>query len=313
VPVLLVGPPLLLAPLVLGPDPSNYLLLATMAYAALAAERFDGRAAWVAGAAVAAYVLLVYAVTGQWGSPGLIVLTVPGYLAGTALRLRRHTAEELAERGREIDLERDLFAELSVRNERARIASELHDIVGHAVSVMVVQAAAGQRLVDTAPEAAAETLSTIASSARRGRSDLRRLIDLLSGTEVATADLSLVDELVEQASRTGLRVVCRFEGPRDGISAAQAQTAFRIVQEGLTNALRHAPGAEVRVLVRGSDDGRALTVRVDNGAPPGAADTQLVGTGRGLRGLRERVQDVGGTFSAGRFADGWRVEASLAR
>jgi signal transduction histidine kinase len=311
--VLLVGPPLLLAPLVVGPDPSNYLLLAVMAYAALAAERFDGRAAWVAAGGLTAYVLLVYVVTGEWDSPGLLVLTVPGYLAGTALRLRRRTAEELAERGREIELERDLFAQLSVRNERARIASELHDIVGHAVSVMVVQAAAGQRLVESAPGAAAETLSAIASSARQGRSDLRRLIDLLTGTEVATADLSLVDELVAQASRTGLRVVCRFEGPRDGISAAQAQTAFRVVQEGLTNALRHAPGADVDVLVRGSADGRALTVRVDNGPPPGLPDTRLVGTGRGLLGLRERVHDVGGTFSAGRLADGWRVEASLAR
>ena len=311
--VLLVGPPLLLAPLLLGPDPSNYLLLVTMAYAALAAERFDDRAAVLAGGLFVAYLLLIYGVTGQWSSPGLLVLTLPGYLAGTALRLRRRTAEELAERGREIERERELFAELSVRNERARIASELHDIVGHALSVMVVQAAAGQRLVETSPEAAAGTLAAVASSARQGRSDLRRLIDLLSGSEVASADLSMVDELVGQAARTGLRVVCRFEGPREGICAAYSQTAFRVVQEGLTNALRHAPGADVRVLVRGSYDGRALTVQVDNGPSPGRPDPGLVGTGRGLRGLRERVQDVGGTFSAGPLGDGWRVQASLAR
>jgi signal transduction histidine kinase len=309
--VLLVGPPLLLVPLVLGPTPSDYVLLVLVAYAALAAERFGGRAAWLAVGAYAGYLVALYVCSGD-DSPGLIVLTLPGFVAGTALRLRRRTAEELAERGRELAAEREIFAQLSVRNERARIASELHDIVGHALTVMVVQAAAGQRLAERSPEAAAASLEVIASSARQGRADLQRLIDLLAGTEVANPDLALIDDVVRQAARTGLRVTCRLEGCRDGVAGDRAHAALRVVQESLTNALRHAPGAEVRVLVRGSPGGRSLTVRVENGPAPAAGAARLAGTGRGLIGLRERVLALGGSFSAGpSAAGGWCVDAHL--
>jgi len=309
--VLLTGPALLLVPLFLGPEPSNYVLLALVAYGALAAERFGGRAAWLAVGAYVAYLTTLYLISGD-ESPGLIVLTLPGFVAGTALRLRRETAEELAARGRELNAERELFAELSVRNERARIASELHDIVGHALSVMVVQAAAGQRLVDRSPAAAAAALEVIAASARQGQADLQRLIDLLAGTEVTNPDLALIDDVVAQAARTGLRVTCRLEGSRDGVDGDRAHAALRVVQEGLTNALRYAPGAEVRVLVRGESGGRSLTVRVANGPAPPGGSARLVGTGRGLIGLRERVVGLGGTFSAGPSPDGgWHVDAHL--
>jgi signal transduction histidine kinase len=310
--VLLVGPALLFVPVFTGPDPSNFFMLLLVAYAALAAERFGGRAAWVAGLCCAGYFVGLYALTDQGGSPGLLILVAPGFLAGTALRLRRETAEQLAARGRELEAERALFADVSVRNERARIASELHDIVGHALSVMVVQAAAGQRLAAHSPEAAAESLGVIAQSARQGRADLQRLIDLLAGTEVASPDLSLIDEVVNQAARSGLRVTCRLEGSRDGLHSEAAHAAFRVVQESLTNALRHAPGAEVRVLIRSEADGRAVTVRVENDAGMHNAPN-LSGTGRGLIGLRERVLALGGTFSAGpAAAGGWAVEAHLA-
>ncbi len=309
--VLLTGPLLLLVPLFLGPEPSNFVFLVLMAYAALVAERFDGRAVWLAGGAYVIYLTIIYVVSGD-SSPGLIILTLPGFVAGTALRLRRKTAEELAERGRELAAERELFAELSVRNERARIASELHDIVGHALSVMVVQAAAGQRLAEASPQAAAASLEVIAASARQGRADLRRLLDLLAGTAVTSPDLALIDDVVNQAARTGLRVVCRFEGTRDGVTGDHAHAALRVVQEGLTNALRYAPGAEVRVLVRGASGGRSLTVRVENGPPPAPGSARLVGTGRGLIGLRERVLALGGSFSAGPSAEGgWCVDANL--
>jgi signal transduction histidine kinase len=310
--VLLIGPPLLFVCVFTGPDPSDFVLAGALAYVTLAAERFSGRATWVAGLCCAGYVVALYALTDQKGSPGLIILTAPGFLAGTALRLRRETAEQLAARGRELEAERELFADVSVRNERARIASELHDIVGHALSVMVVQAAAGQRLAPHSPQAAAESLGVIAESARQGRADLQRLIDLLAGTEVASPDLSLIDEVVNQAARSGLRVTCRLEGASDGLQAEAAHAAFRVVQESLTNALRHAPGAEVRVLIRSEAGGRAVTVRVENDAATHSA-TNLAGTGRGLIGLRERVLALGGTFSAGPApAGGWTVEAQLA-
>jgi signal transduction histidine kinase len=308
--VAVAGPLLFLVPAFLGPEPPDTGLVLLLAYAALVGERFGGRAAWVAGLAAAGYLGLLYALTGE-DSPALLILTVPGYLAGTALRLRRETAEALAARARDLEQERELFAEVSVRNERARIASELHDIVGHTLSVMVVHAAAGQRLLDHRPDAARESLAVIAESARQGRADLQRLVEILSGGDAGTPDLALVDEVVARAAGTGLRVTCRFEGDRDGVSATAAHIAFRVVQESLTNALRHAPGAAVHVLVRGGPDGRALTVRVENDAPEGPA-RDLRGSGRGLQGLRERVLGAGGSFAAGpRPQGGWRVEARL--
>jgi signal transduction histidine kinase len=309
--VVVVGPALFLVPLFLGPELPTIGLAILLAYAALAADQFSGRAAWVAAVVFMGYVALVYAVSGDYASPGVVVLTLPGYLAGTAIRLRRQTADELALRGRELDQEREMFTAVSVRNERARIASELHDIVGHALSVMVVQAAAGQRLVDRKPEAARASLEAIADSARQGRADLQRLIQLLTGSDVAAPDLALVDEIVSSAARSGLQVTCRFEGDRDAVGETAAHMAFRVVQESLTNALRHAPGSAVRVLVRG-EDGRSLTVRVENDQARAGARTDLVGTGRGLAGLRERVLEAGGAFAAGPTSEGgWLVQAHL--
>ncbi|WP_375501392.1 sensor histidine kinase [uncultured Jatrophihabitans sp.] len=312
-PVLAVGALLLAAPLVLGPDPSNFVLLTMTAYAALAAERYSGRAAWWAGAACLGYVVLLYVVSGE-RSIGIVMLTLPGFLAGTALRLRRETGEALAERGRELELERDLFAELTVRNERVHIAAELHDIVGHALSVMVVQAAAGQRLVDRAPERANASLSVIAESARQGRADLQRLIELLVGGQLPEPDLTLVDELVERAARSGLPVTLRLEGDRSGFDDRTAHLVYRVVQESLTNALRHAQSADVRVLIRTDRVARRVTVRVENDPAPGPARHPVAGGGRGLIGLRERVLALGGTFTAGPYAGGgWAVAAELPR
>jgi signal transduction histidine kinase len=304
-----VGPALALVALGVDYEPTDGALLLLLAFAAIAAERYGGRAAWGVAAAIAAYLALIYRLTGD-PSIGLVMLTVPGWAAGTVLRLRRETAEELEERGRELEAERELLVDLSVRNERARIAAELHDIVGHALSAIVVQAAAGQRLVDRSPGAAAGSVAAIAESARQGRADLQRLVDLLGGTEVRSPDLSLVDEIVASAARAGLQVTCRLEGDRDGVASDTAHVAFRVVQESLTNAMRHAPGAPVHVLLRGEPGGRSLTVCVEN--DPAAPTAPFLGSGRGLSGLRERVLALGGSFAAGpAAAGGWRVEAHL--
>ena len=182
---------------------------------------------------------------GSWVAA--LMFTVPPYAAGTVLRLRKETADQLALRAQELEDERELFAEIALRHERARIASELHDIVGHAISVMVIQAAAGQRLVDADPARAKEAFAAISESARQGTKDLERLIELLGGSdgdEGGGPDLSLVDEVVTRAGRSGLNVTCRFEGDRDRVPQPVAHLAFRVVQESLTNALRYAPGAE---------------------------------------------------------------------
>jgi signal transduction histidine kinase len=284
--------------------------LAVMALlATVAALAWGGRAAWMAAVGLGVYLFVFWLALGGTSAIALVMFSVPGFFAGTVLRLRREAAAELERRSRELEEEQELFAELALRHERARIAAELHDIVGHAISVMVIQAAAGQRLVDNDPAQAKEAFAAIADSARQGRGDLQRLIELLGGTAVGGPDLSLIEEVVTRAARSGLDVSCRFEGDRDGVAAPTAHVAFRVVQESLTNALRYAPGAAVRVLVNGS--GRGLTVSVENDQSvqqrPG-----LSGTGRGLVGLRERVQELGGQLLAGSTScGGWLVQATL--
>jgi signal transduction histidine kinase len=287
------------------PDPSIAIMAALAAMVALG---WSGRAAWVAAIALAGYLVIFYFAI-PISPVAVVMFSAPGFVAGTVLRLRREAVDELARRGRELEEERELFAEIALRHERARIASELHDIVGHAISVMVIQAAAGQRLAGRDPARTQQAFTAIAESARQGQDDLHRLVDLLGGTEVGTPDLALIEEIVTRAGRSGLDVSCRLEGERDGIAARTAHIAFRVVQESLTNALRHAPGAGVQVLVSGS--ARGLTVTVENGRPaqegPG-----LSGTGRGLAGLRERVQELGGQLLAGPTPrGGWLVEATL--
>ncbi|NIZ90188.1 sensor histidine kinase [Kineococcus rubinsiae] len=313
--VVVVGPLLVLSPLATGYSPPDTVLIVLLAFAALAAERFGGRAAWLAAAGLVGCLAAVYAVTGDT-SPGVLVLVLPGFAAGTVLRWRRRTAEQLAERARELERERDLFATVSVDNERARIATELHDIVGHALSVAVVQAAAGQRLLDSSPDDAREALDVIAASVRQGRVDLRRLVELLGGDSPDERagpgpDFRELEETIARAARSGLRVTWRVEGVA-GVAAAPAHVAFRVVQEGLTNALRHAPGSTVRVLLQRPEGAGDLLVRVENAAPPAGAGPDLPGGGRGLRGLRERVLAAGGSFTAGPdAAHGWSVEARL--
>ena len=283
------------------------LLVFLVTYFALAAVSFTGWQTWLVFAGLAVVVAVLISLDPD-SAAGFLVLTAPGYLAGAALRPRR-TAAALAQRVAELEQERELYAELSVRAERTRIAAELHDVVGHALSVMVVQAAAGQRLVDRDPASAGRSLAAIAESARQGRVDLQRLVDLLGGTEQDDAGLSLVDDAVRHAARAGLDVQCVFAGDLDGVPATASHLAFRVVQEGLTNALRHAPGAPVRVRVEATDG--AVSVVVENDAAV-AHPTGLVGSGRGLQGLGDRVRDLGGSLTAGALPGGrWAVRASL--
>lgn len=311
----------LLAALALGGGsfPDTGVALYAVSFAVLALG-WSGRAAWLVAVCALAYLVPLYylADMGTWVAAGMF--TVPPYLAGTVLRLRKETADELARRAQELEDERELLAEIALRHERARIASELHDIVGHAISVMVIQAAAGQRLVDVDPVRANEAFVVISESARQGSKDLERLIELLGGSESAVGggpDLALVDEVVARASRSGLNVTCRFEGERDRVPGPVAHLAFRVVQESLTNALRYAPGADVRIGIRVDGAAGGLAVRVENDRATQnyqavQNDSILTGTGRGLVGLGERIHTLGGQFSAGtNSGGGWAVEARL--
>jgi signal transduction histidine kinase len=295
-----------------GGDPfAAYLLVAAHS---LSAGRCDSGWYGVGGLVAITAASGLSALTAHESGIAFLFICGAAWGAGRVLRDREEVAARLAERARELEAEREAHAALSVRYERARIASELHDIVAHAISVMVVQASAGQRLAAHDPELTAETFANLASAASQAEADLGRLVALLADQHAIgdAPNLSLVEELIAHAAGSGLDITLRLEGEREGVPAASAELAYRIVQEGITNALRYAAGSAVTVIVRGDRD--ALAVRVKN--DPSASDAALVGvgTGNGLRGLRERVGARGGTLEAGPTADGgWQLSARLPR
>jgi signal transduction histidine kinase len=280
---------------------------------AFAVGRWVGQWVSVAGAVGLLAAMFVSAIlthdADNWVVPSLLLVGT-AWIAGRAIRERDLVAARLAKRAEELEREREAFASLSVRYERARIASELHDIVAHAISVMVVQAGAGQRIAAVDLELTGETFEAIAGAARQAERDMTQLVALLAADDaIAQApDLTLVEELVARAAGSGLDVTLRLEGSREGLPASAVQTVYRVVRESLTNALRYASGAQVRVLVRGG--GGAIEVEVVNDAAGDAEDLAGHGTGNGLRGLRERVGAGGGRLEAGRCdGGGWRVAA----
>jgi signal transduction histidine kinase len=246
-------------------------------------------------------------------NPFVIVATVGPWAIGLVVRSRSSLTKQLAVRGRELEMERELFAAEAVRYERARIARELHDIVAHCVSVMVIQASAGQRLTATEPSLAAEAFDYIGEAARQAEAEIARLVELLGIDEQpASADgIRLIGELVARAGAAGLAVSCRFSGPTGSVPAQVADAAYRIVQESLTNAFKHAPGAPVSIDIACSAG--YLELRVVNGKIGGTlSGLENAGAGRGIGGMRERVAACRGELSTGPTGDGgWRVLARL--
>src|SRR5712692_1072086 len=298
------------AGLALG-QPFSVLFVAVFALAySLGADGGPARSGLVALLLIAGLQLAV----GQF-NPFVAMVTAGPWAAGLVVRSRRLLTEQLAGRGRELQAERELFSAESVRYERARLARELHDIVAHCVSVMVIQASAGQRLAATDPALAAEAFDAIGEAARQAEAEIGRLVELLDyEPPPCGADwMRLVDELVARASAAGLAVTCRFTGSFGGLSPGASETAYRLIQESLTNALKHAPGTSADITIHGTDG--HVEIGVVNG-PPAAAPSALerAGGGRGLVGMRERVAACCGDLSAGPSGDGgWRVLARLPR
>ncbi|MBW3608979.1 MAG: hypothetical protein KY463_11600 [Actinobacteria bacterium] len=289
---------------------TTYLLLAAHAFCA---GRWDPHWRGLAGPAALVCASVAAMTAADESRVASVFIPIAAWGAARALRERELIAAELTARARELEEEREAHAALSVRYERARIASELHDIVAHAISIMVVQAGAGQRLAHD-PQLTAETFKAIAGAALQAEQDMGRLVALL-GDERAIGpapDLALIEELVARASGSGLDVALNLQGERAGLPVEVGQTAYRVVQEGLTNALRYATGSAVRVLVRG--DRQALLVEVTNDPADNERALAGTGTGTGLQGLRDRVAACGGTLQAGPLTDGgWQLRARLPR
>jgi signal transduction histidine kinase len=195
-------------------------------------------------------------------------------------------------------------AATAVAEERARLARELHDIVGHSVSVMTVQTAAVRRLLRPDQEREREALLTVEQTGREALAEMRRLVGVLRRPEEAPAlapqpGLEHVVKLVEQAREAGLRTDLRVEGTAVELPAGIDLTAYRLVQEGLTNALKHARAHRAEVLVRYDNGCVELVVRDDgHGGTPGSSG------GHGLVGMRERVAVCSGELHAGPRPDG---------
>ncbi|MDP9260117.1 MAG: histidine kinase [Actinomycetota bacterium] len=228
-----------------------------------------------------------------------IVLTSFGvpWLVGT-LRLRQR-------RARELETQREEAARLAVAEERARLARELHDVVSHDVGMIVVQAGAGDVLLDEQPERTREALRAIESGARHSLVELRRLLGLLrTDAEASLAPqptLARLDELVERVREAGLAVQVQVEGSIVPLDAAVDLTAYRIVQEGLTNVLKHAGPSQVHVTVRYLGDALEIEVADTGRGPAGGRG------GYGLAGLRERVALLGGALETGAAEGGGHV------
>ena len=235
---------------------------------------------------------------------------------GEFVGARRAYHAELEQRLRLLETERDQQARIAVAEERARIARELHDVVAHAVSVMVVQADGAAYAVRTQPELAERAVTTIASTGRDALTELRRLLGVLRSEDTGSErtpqpGTQSLSELAARVRAVGLPVQLDIIGNVDDLPAGVGLGIYRIVQEALTNSLKHAgPGTSATVRVERAGDRVELSI-VDNGR---RSDRSLVGVsgGNGLIGMRERALVFGGTLDAGpRSNGGWQVTASL--
>jgi signal transduction histidine kinase len=224
----------------------------------------------------------------------LVLVTAP-WVAGVALRRRREQAEGAEERAASVSAQ----AARAVAEERARIARELHDVVAHAVGIMVVQAGAASELLERDPVRARRSLDTVQQTGRLAVDELARMLGLLRMEEGASRSplpsLARLSELLEETRASGTPVTVEYDGDVDGLPSALDATAYRILQEGLTNVVKHAPGATARVrLTRHQGH---LEIEVSN--DPATAPATLSGTGHGLLGIGERSAVFGGKVLSG--------------
>ena len=270
-----------------------------------------------AGAAVVAVVVLAADVP-RLADGAAVDDVVPAWLVmagvwgfGRWMRRRRDQTAALSARVAVAEQDRASRAAQAVTEERGRIARELHDLVAHSMGVIVIQAQAGQRALDADPGAARRSLTAVETTARQGMAELRRLLGLLSGADdtdtAPQPGLDQLDGLLDQVRSTGLRVQANVDVDRPRLAAGADLAAYRIVQEALTNVLKHADATSVEVVVR--QTGGCLEIEVSDDGEGMAASGD---PGRGLVGMRERAALYDGALEAGSVpGGGFRVRARL--
>jgi signal transduction histidine kinase len=310
------------APMALQPSPTD-LTIVVLLYT-LAAYR--PRRISVAGLGVC--LAAVVAAVARWAPAGpahsaisLLVagggigLALSAWVLGDSMAYRRAYNLALEGRAARAEAERDAQAQIAAAAERARIARELHDVIAHHVSVMVVQADGGSYALDAEPERARQALAAISRTGRQALGEMRRLLGVLRPAEDDQAELApqprlaQMDELLEQARAAGVPVSFTVEGVPRPLPDGPALAAYRLVQESLTNVRKHGGAAVMAaVTLRFTDDG--LVIRVSDDGRGGAAESD--GAGHGLAGMRERMELYGGTVDCGpRPGGGYLVTGKL--
>lgn len=301
-----------------GEATTEFLLFITLAFTGAA---YTDRPIVIAVAALAAGAVhevrdpSVHGIGDVTWAIGMLAIAM---LLGRAVHARQHRIGVLQREAERRDREHAGRIAAATAAEREAIARELHDIVAHAVSVVVIQSQAGARALPDRPELAAQTLDTIESTARSALNDLRRLLTVLGsgdGSEASSrplGSLSDLDELLATFERSGVSVRLDAPAPLPQLTPAAELAAYRVVQESLTNAARYARGSEVTVTLRDRDG--ALIIEVVNTAGETSPGVAGLGVGRGLIGMRQRLELVGGELlEAGPRGDGYAVSASIPR
>lgn len=286
----------------IGPTPDGIVALSFSLYS-LGRYEANGRASLAGALAALIFIIIdleVFAGTPSAGQTIAAAMVMVLWYIGRRLRFRGEYLRLLEERALHLERERDADAERAVVAERTRIAREMHDVVAHQVSLMTVQAGAARTVVGTDPGAASDAIRAVEDAGRHALSEMRHLLDVLRpvaaddalGPQPGMADLPA---LVRKVSDVGPVVRLETRGELTGLPARLELNAYRIVQEALTNVIKHAgTGVNVDVAVDGLDDRVVISIADDGkGGEVGKA------RGHGIAGMRERVELLGGVFSAG--------------
>jgi signal transduction histidine kinase len=265
------------------------------------ADQLERRDSYLVGV-----VTLIAITSALWANAGLThVLKIVGpllgfavaWLIGDSLGTRRRYVAALEERAERLEREHEAEAARAVAEEQARIARELHDVIAHTLSVIVVQAAAARDVFATRPERAREALAAIERSGRGALEELRRLVGSVRGEQVDFTPpprLADLDRLLEELRESGLPVRVTIEGHPAALPQAVDLSAYRVVQEALTNTLKHAQATQAEVALRWQRDMLELEIRDD-----GIGTDSTNGAGHGIVGMQERLALLGGTLAAG--------------
>jgi signal transduction histidine kinase len=246
---------------------------------------------------------------------GMLVLVLASWASGERLRSARLLQVALADRADQLERERNQQAQIAAAAERTRIAREMHDVIAHGLSVMIAQADGAAYVIERDPQGARAALERISATGRDSLTQMRGLLGLLRGGEEPTSGASVpqpglaqLDELIEEAERTGLRVELRRSGDGGEVDSLIGLTIYRLLQECLTNARKHG-GDHLTVGIDIGTDGTRLDVLNDRA--PSSKILQTGAPGHGLQGMRERATAVGGQLEATETTDGFRVRAWL--